>query len=153
LFGHQRGRAQMQELFETADPGTPYSEEVRDLPLELQPKLVDVLQEKQFERFGSNRPIHVYIRDIAATNQHLWQMVQDGKFRSDLYCRLNVFPMPLPPLRERREDIPLLAQCYFVHEFAKQQGRVTEIIPDGFLTALENHNWPGNILELQNVIE
>ena len=157
LFGHERGAftgavAQNPGRFEAADHGTLLLDEIGDLPLELQPKLLRVLQEKQFERLGGSRTIKVNVRVIAATNQNLWQMVQDGKFRADLYYRLNVFPVTLPPLRERREDIPLLAK-YFVQQFAKQQGKVIETIPDCVMTALKHHNWPGNIRELQNVIE
>ena len=157
LFGHERGAftgavAQNRGRFEAADRGTLFLDEIGDLPIELQPKLLRVIQEKQVERLGSNRTIQVNVRVITATNQNLWQMVQDGKFRADLYYRLNVFPLTLPPLRERTEDIPLLAN-YFVQQFAEQQGKVIETIPDGVMAALEHHNWPGNIRELQNVIE
>lgn len=157
LFGHERGAftgavAQNPGRFEAADRGTLFLDEIGDLPLELQPKLLRALQEKQFERSGGGRTIQVNVRVIAATNQNLWQMVQDGKFRADLYYRLNVFPLTLPPLRERTEDIPLLAK-YFLQKFAKQQGKVIETIPDGVMAALEQHDWPGNIRELQNVIE
>jgi len=157
LFGHERGAftgavAQNRGRFEAADRGTLFLDEIGDLPIELQPKLLRVLQEKQVERLGSNRTIQVNVRVVTATNQNLWQMVQDGKFRADLYYRLNVFPLTLPPLRERAEDIPLLAN-YFVQQFAKQQGKVIETIPDGVMAVLEHHNWPGNIRELQNVIE
>ena len=156
LLGHERGAftgaaAQTRGRFEAADRGPLFLDEIGDLPLELQPKLLRVLQEKQVERLGSNRTIQVNVRIIAATNQNLWQMVQEGKFRADLCYRLNVFPVTIP-LRERREDFPLLVQ-YFVRKFAKQQGKVIETIPDPVMTALRHHNWPGNIRELQNVIE
>jgi len=157
LFGHERGAftgavAQNRGRFEAADRGTLFLDEIGDLPIELQPKLLRVLQEKQVERLGSSRTIQVNVRGVTATNLNLWQMVQDGKFRADLYYRLNVFPLTLPPLRERTEDIPLLA-TYFVQQFAKQQGKVIETIPDGVMAALEHYDWPGNIRELQNVIE
>ena len=157
LFGHERGAftgavAQNPGRFEEADGGTLLLDEIGDLPLELQPKLLRVLQEKEFERLGGRRTIRVNVRVVAATNQNLWQMVQDGKFRADLYYRLNVFPVTLPPLRERREDIPLLAR-YFVQQFAKQQGKVIDTIPDSVMAVLKHYNWPGNIRELQNVIE
>jgi formate hydrogenlyase transcriptional activator len=156
LFGHERGAftgalVQKSGWFEAADRGTLFLDEIGDLPLELQPKLLRGLQEKQFELLGSNGTIQVNVRVIAATNKNLWQMVQDGRFRADLYYRLNVFPVTLPPLRERMEDIPLLAK-YFVQQFAQQQGKVIETIPDPVMTALERHYWPGNIRELQNVI-
>jgi transcriptional regulator with GAF, ATPase, and Fis domain len=157
LFGHERGAftgavAQNRGRFEAADRGTLFLDEIGDLPIELQPKLLRVLQEKQFERLGSSRTIQVNVRVIAATNQNLWQMVQDRKFRADLYYRLNVFPVTLPALRERKQDIPLLAQ-YFVEKFAKQQGKLIETIPDEVMNGLKHHDWPGNIRELQNVIE
>jgi len=138
--------------FQAADRGTLFLDEIGDLPLELQPKLLRALQEKEFERLGGGRPIQVDVRVIAATNQDLWQMVQEKKFRADLYYRLNVFPMMLPPLRERRDDIPLLVQ-YFVEKFASQQGKAIDTIPDDVMAALEQHDWEGNIRELQNVIE
>jgi formate hydrogenlyase transcriptional activator len=127
-------------------------DELGDLPLDLQPKLLRALQEKQFERLGSNRTIRTDVRIIAATNQNLSQMVQDKQFRADLYYRLNVFPLTLPPLRERRQDIPLLAK-HFMRQFAKQQGKVVDDIPEKVMKVLEHHDWPGNIRELQNVIE
>jgi transcriptional regulator with GAF, ATPase, and Fis domain len=157
LFGYEKGAftgavAQTIGRFQAADRGTLFLDEIGDLPLELQPKLLRALQEKQFERLGGGRTLQVDVRIIAATNQDLGRMVQERKFRADLYYRLNVFPMMLPPLRERREDIPLLAE-YFVGKFARQQGKAIEIIPDEVMAALENHDWPGNIRELQNVIE
>jgi len=157
LFGHERGAftgavAQTVGRFQAADGGTLFLDELGDLPLELQPKLLRALQEKQFERLGSNRTIRTDVRIIAATNQNLSQMVEDKKFRADLYYRLNVFPLTLPPLRERRQDIPLLAK-HFVQEFAKRQGKVIDVIPIHVMNALERYNWPGNVRELQNVIE
>ncbi|HZC36230.1 MAG TPA: sigma 54-interacting transcriptional regulator, partial [Chthoniobacterales bacterium] len=157
LFGHERGAftgavAQTVGRFQAADGGTLFLDEVGDLPLELQPKLLRALQEKQFERLGSNRTIRTDVRFIAATNQNLSQLVQDKKFRADLYYRLNVFPLILPPLRERRQDIPLLAK-HFIRQFATQQGKVIDDIPKQVMNALERYNWPGNIRELQNVIE
>jgi len=157
LFGHERGAftgavTQTTGRFQVADGGTLFLDEVGDLPLELQPKLLRVLQEKQCERLGSARAISVDVRVIAATNQDLWRMVQEKKFRADLYFRLNVFPITLPPLRERRDDIALLAE-HFVQKFAKQQDKAIDHIPDDVLEELISHDWPGNIRELQNVIE
>lgn len=157
LFGHERGAftgavAQTVGRFQAANEGTLFLDELGDLPLELQPKLLRALQEKQFERLGGNRTIRTDVRIVAATNQNLSQMVQDKKFRADLYYRLNVFPLTLPPLRERREDIPLLAE-HFVREFANRQGKTIDAIPAHVMNALEHYDWPGNIRELQNVIE
>jgi formate hydrogenlyase transcriptional activator len=157
LFGHEKGAftgavAQTIGRFQAADRGTLFLDEIGDLPLELQPKLLRALQEKQFERLGGGHTLQVDVRVIAATNQDLGRMVQERKFRADLYYRLNVFPMTVPPLRERAEDIPLLAQ-HFVQKFAQQQGKQIETIPDEVMTALECHHWPGNIRELQNIIE
>jgi formate hydrogenlyase transcriptional activator len=157
LFGHEKGAftgavAQTCGRFQSADRGTLFLDEIGDLPLELQPKLLRVLQEQQFERLGSDQALQVDVRVVAATNQDLGRMVRERKFRADLYYRLNVFPMTLPPLRERRDDIPLLAE-YFLQKFAKQQGKVIDSIPDEVLAALEQRDWPGNIRELQNVIE
>lgn len=157
LFGYEKGAftgavAQTVGRFQAADHGTLFLDEIGDLPLELQPKLLRALQEKQVERLGGGHTIHVDVRVIAATNQDLASMVEERKFRADLYYRLNVFPIALPPLRERSEDIALLAE-YFVQKFAKQQGKVINTIPDEVMTALENYDWPGNIRELQNVIE
>lgn len=114
--------------------------------------MLRAVQEKQFERLGSNHTLPVDVRVIAATNQNLERLVEEKKFRADLYYRLNVFPMTLPPLRERREDIPLLAK-HFVEKFAKQQGKMIGTIPNEVMAALENHDWPGNFRELQNIIE
>jgi formate hydrogenlyase transcriptional activator len=157
LFGYERGAftgavAQRIGRFQAADRGTLFLDEIGDLPLELQPKLLRVLQEKQFERLGGSCTLQADVRVIAATNQDLGRMVQERKFRADLYYRLNVFPMTLPPLRERAEDIPLLAQ-YFVQKFSMQQGKEIVTIPYEVMTALERHPWPGNIRELQNIIE
>jgi transcriptional regulator with GAF, ATPase, and Fis domain len=157
LFGHERGAftgavAQTRGRFQTADRGTLFLDEIGDLPIELQPKLLRVLQEKQFERLGSGHTVHVDVRIVAATNQDLWGMVQAKKFRADLYYRLNVFPLSLPPLRERVEDIPLLVE-HFVQVFARRQGKSIEYIPDEVIHVFKRHDWPGNIRELQNVIE
>ena len=157
LFGYEKGAftgavTQNVGRFQAADRGTLFLDEIGDLPLELQPKLLRALQEKQFERLGGGDTLHVDVRVVAATNQDLGRMVQERTFRADLYYRLNVFPMTLPPLRERRDDIPLLAQ-HFLQKFAKQQGKVIDTIPDDVMAALGNHEWPGNIRELQNVIE
>ena len=157
LFGHERGAFtgaihQTTGRFQAADGGTLFLDEIGDLPLELQPKLLRVLQEKQVERLGGGRPYQVDVRIIAATNQDLWQMVQERTFRADLYYRLNVFPISLPPLRERVDDIRLLAE-HFVEKFAKRQRKEIVSIPDDALDLLEHYGWPGNIRELQNVIE
>src|SRR5580658_5935640 len=157
LFGHERGAftgavAQTTGRFQAADGGTLFLDEVGDLPLELQPKLLRVLQERQVERLGNGRAIQVDVRVIAATNQDLWRMVQEKKFRADLFYRLNVFPISLPPLRDRAVDIPQLVE-HFIQKFAKQQGKTIDFIPDGVMEELMNHDWPGNIRELQNVME
>ena len=157
LFGHERGAftgavTQSMGRFHAADRGTLFLDEIGDLPLELQPKLLRALQEKQFERLGGGRTLQVDVRVIAATNQDLWLMVQERKFRADLYYRLNVFPITLPPLRERVDDIQLLTE-YFVQKFAAQQGKSIDRISDDLLGTLKRHEWPGNIRELQNVIE
>ena len=149
LFGHERGAftgavAQTMGRFQAADGGTLFLDEIGDLPLELQPKLLRVLQEKQVERLGSGRTLQVDVRVIAATNQNLWRMVQERKFRADLYYRLNVFPITLPPLRERRCDISLLAE-HFVQKFAKQQCKSIKCVPDDVMELLKGHDWPGNI--------
>ena len=157
LFGHERGAftgavAQTMGRFQSADRGTLFLDEIGDLPLELQPKLLRALQEKQFERLGGGRTLQVDVRVIAASNQDLWRMVQERKFRPDLYYRLNVFPISLPPLREREDDIPILVE-HFVQKFAKRQGKSIDCIPDEVMEALKRHDWPGNVRELQNVIE
>jgi hydrogenase-4 transcriptional activator len=157
LFGHERGAFtgavnQTVGRFQTADRGTLFLDEIGDLPLELQPKLLRVLQEHQFERLGGGRTFQVDVRVVAATNQDLWQMVQERKFRADLYYRLNVFPVTLPPLREREDDVRLLVE-YFVRKFADRQGKSIDHIPDEVMEVLKHYRWPGNIRELQNFIE
>jgi formate hydrogenlyase transcriptional activator len=157
LFGHERGAftgacTQTKGRFQMADGGTLFLDEIGDMPLELQPKLLRALQEREFERLGSNQTVRVNVRVIAATNQNLGQMVRERRFRADLYYRLNVFPMTLPPLRERRDDIALLTE-YFVRKFAGQQGKVVATIPRDVMADLEHYDWPGNLRELQNVIE
>jgi formate hydrogenlyase transcriptional activator len=157
LFGHEKGAftgAIMAKVgrFELAHQGTLFLDEVGDIPLELQPKLLRALQEQEFERLGSTQTKRVDVRLVAATNRDLARMVADGQFRSDLYYRLNVFPVILPPLRERRDDIPMLAR-YFVNRFARRMGRQIETIPTAVMDALVRYPWPGNIRELQNVIE
>jgi len=138
--------------FQAADRGTLFLDEIGDLPLELQPKLLRVLQEKQFERLGGSHTLRADVRIVAATNQDLGRMVEEKKFRADLYYRLNVFPIYLPPLRDRRGDVRLLAE-HFVRKFSEQQGKTIDEIPEELMIALEQHYWPGNIRELQNVIE
>ena len=157
LFGHERGAftgAIMRKAgrFEVADKGTLFLDEVGDIPLELQPKLLRVLQEQEFERLGSTRTQQVDVRVVAATHRDLKQMVEDGEFRSDLYYRLHIFPLPVPPLRERREDIPLLVR-HFVDKYARRMNRRIETIPPQAIEALTNYSWPGNVRELQNFIE
>ena len=157
LFGHERGAftgavARNIGRFERANHGTLFLDEIGDLPLEMQPKILRVLQERQFERIGSSAAIHTDVRVICATHHNLAEMIDRRQFRADLFYRLSVFPMELPPLRERREDIPLLVRD-FVQKFANQQGKTIEKIPSEVMAALENHDWPGNIRELQNVIE
>src|SRR5205807_5773857 len=157
LFGHEKGAftgAIMQKVgrFELAHQGTLFLDEVGDIPLELQPKLLRALQEQEFERLGSTRTLRVDVRLVAATNRDLARMVQGGQFRSDLYYRLNVFPVVMPPLRERRDDIPMLAR-HFTQRFARRMGRAIETIPTAVMDALLRYPWPGNIRELQNVIE
>jgi formate hydrogenlyase transcriptional activator len=157
LFGHEKGSftgaiAQRIGRFELAHKGTLFLDEVGDIPLELQPKLLRVLQEQEFERLGSTRTQRVDIRLLAATNANLTQMVAEKKFRSDLYYRLNVFPIDVPPLRERRRDIPLLVH-YFVNKYARRLGKQIESIPKETMDALSRYSWPGNIRELQNLME
>jgi formate hydrogenlyase transcriptional activator len=157
LFGHERGAFTGASIsrpgrFETAHKGTLFLDEIGELPLELQPKLLRAIQEQEFERLGSNQTVRVDVRIVAATNRDLRQMVSEHNFRADLYYRLNVFPITLPPLRERRNDIPLLA-AHFVNVFAGRQGKSISRIPAAALTALIESAWPGNIRELQNFIE
>ena len=157
LFGHERGAftgaiAQKVGRFELAHGGTLFLDEVGDVPLELQSKLLRVLQEQEFERLGSNRTIRVDVRLVAATNRDLAQMVTDKQFRSDLYYRFNVFPITAPSLRARPEDIPLLVR-YFAQKYARLMSKRIETIPAGAMTALAKYHWPGNIRELENLIE
>jgi formate hydrogenlyase transcriptional activator len=157
LFGHERGAftgaiAQKIGRFEMADKGTLFLDEVGDIPPGLQPKLLRVLQEQEFERLGSTRTQQVNIRLVAATNRNLAGMVKRNEFRSDLYYRLNVFPIPLPPLRARREDIPALVK-HFVEIYARRMGKQIEHIAPETMSALTSYQWPGNIRELQNFIE
>jgi formate hydrogenlyase transcriptional activator len=157
LFGHERGAftgaiAQKVGRFELADKGTLFLDEVGDIPLELQPKLLRVLQEQEFERLGGTRTHQVDVRLVAATNRDLSDMVKRSKFRSDLYYRLNVFPISLPPLRERREDIPALAS-HFVEIYSRRMGKQIDDLSLETMSALISHQWPGNIRELQNFIE
>jgi formate hydrogenlyase transcriptional activator len=157
LFGHEKGAftgaiSQKVGRFELAHQGTLFLDEVGDIPPELQPKLLRVLQEQEFERLGSTKTINVDVRLVAATNRDLATMAADGRFRSDLYYRLNVFPLLLPPLRERSDDIPPLVR-HFTQRFARRMGRRIETIPSAVMEALVRYPWPGNIRELQNVIE
>jgi formate hydrogenlyase transcriptional activator len=157
LFGHEKGAftgaiAQKVGRFELADKGTLFLDEVGDIPAGLQPKLLRVLQEQEFERLGGTRTHQVDVRLVAATNRNLAEMVKRNEFRSDLYYRLNVFPIPLPPLRERREDIPALVE-HFVEIYCRRMGKhIEHILPDT-MSALSSYLWPGNIRELQNFIE
>jgi formate hydrogenlyase transcriptional activator len=158
LFGHERGAftgavTQSVGRFQAADRGSLFLDEIGDLPIELQPKLLRALQEQQIERLGSGgRVMPVDVRVIAATNQDLPEMVQQRAFRADLFYRLNVFPIRVPPLRERPEDIPTLV-AHFVRRFAERQGKVIDDIPDTIINALRHYSWPGNVRELQNVVE
>jgi formate hydrogenlyase transcriptional activator len=157
LFGHERGAftgaiSQRVGRFELAHRGTIFLDEIGEIPLELQPKLLRVLQEREFERLGSTRTLHSDARMIAATNRDLKAMVEGQQFRSDLYYRLNVFPIRVPALRERPEDIPLLVR-HFVQEFSRRNNRNIETIPSEAMEAFIRYHWPGNIRELQNVIE
>jgi formate hydrogenlyase transcriptional activator len=156
LFGHERGAFtgainSHVGRFALADRGTLFLDEIGDMPLELQPKLLRVLQEREFEAVGSTRTTRVDVRVVAATNQDLKQMVQEGEFRGDLYYRLNAFPIYLPPLRERKADIPELVE-YFVQQFAATMDKKIETIPDGTMRSMVRYCWPGNIRELQNYI-
>jgi formate hydrogenlyase transcriptional activator len=157
MFGHEKGAftgaiERRIGRFELAHQGTIFLDEVEDIPLEVQPKLLRVLQEQEFERLGSSRTIRVGVRVVAATNSDLAQMVAEKKFRSDLYYRLNVFPITLPPLRDRPEDIPLLVH-FFAQKFAQQMKKPIERIPAETIATLTRYPWPGNIRELQNLIE
>ena len=157
LFGHEKGAftgaiAQKLGRFEMADTGTLFLDEVGDIPPALQPKLLRVLKEQEFERLGSGRTHRVDVRIVAATHRDLTEMVKQGEFRSDLYYRLNVFPILVPSLRERREDIPLLVD-HFVESSVRRTGRKIDYIPQATMEALRSYDWPGNIRELQNLIE
>jgi formate hydrogenlyase transcriptional activator len=157
LFGHERGAftgavAQTMGRFQQADNGTLFLDEIGDLPLELQPKLLRALQEQEFERLGCGRTIRVNVRVVAATNQDLWQLVSKKLFRADLFYRLNVIPIFLPPLRERPDDIPQLVE-HFVRKYTTRLNKEIDTIPDEVMDVLKLHDWPGNIRELQNVIE
>lgn len=157
LFGHERGAftgaiAQKVGRLELADQGSLFLDEIGDIPLEIQPKLLRVLQEREFERLGSTRTKRVDVRVVAATHRDLEGMMLEKQFRSDLYYRLNVVPIFLPPLRERLDDIPLLVQ-QFVQQLARKAGKTINIIPSSTMDALRHYPWPGNIRELENVIE
>jgi formate hydrogenlyase transcriptional activator len=157
LFGHEKGAftgavAQRIGRFELANGGTIFLDEIGEIPLELQPKLLRVLQEREFERLGNSRTLRTNARLIAATNRDLAAMVEEGKFRTDLFYRLNVFPVQVPPLRERTEDIPLLVR-HFAQEFSRRMKKQIDTIPSETLQSLTRYHWPGNIRELQNVIE
>jgi len=157
LFGHEKGAftgavARKIGRFELANQGTLFLDEIGDVPLELQAKLLRVLQEREFERLGSNQTQQVNVRLVAATHRDLKQMVNDGKFRSDLYFRLNIFPISVPPLRERREDIPSLIK-FFAEDCVSRINRRVETIPASTIRVLTEYDWPGNVRELQNFIE
>jgi formate hydrogenlyase transcriptional activator len=157
LFGHERGAftgayVQTKGRFQMADRGTLFLDEIGDLPLELQPKLLRALQEQEFERLGSSQTIRVNVRVVAATNQNLAQLVAAKQFRADLYYRLNVIPIALPPLRERGEDIPLLVE-HFVRKYSARFNKPIDLIPNEVMGILQAHDWPGNVRELQNFVE
>jgi chemotaxis protein methyltransferase CheR len=157
LFGHEKGaftNANSRHLgrFEVADGTTLFLDEIGELPLELQPKLLRVIQDGEFERLGSSHTTKVDVRIIAATNRNLEEEVRRGRFREDLWYRLNIFPMTMPPLRDRLDDIPLLVDFY-VKKISKRMGKSIEIIPTSVMNALQNYHWPGNVRELENVLE
>ena len=157
LFGHEKGAftgaiAQKIGRFEMADTGTLFLDEIGDIPLALQPKLLRVLQEREFERLGSGRTHRVNVRLVAATHRDLAEMVRRKEFRSDLYYRLNVFPVSLPPLRERREDIPQLVS-HFLGVFSRRMGKQIDQVPRHTMNAFVSYSWPGNVRELQNLVE
>ena len=157
LFGHERGAftgavTRNTGRFEAADKGTLFLDEVGDIPIELQSKLLRVLQEQEFERLGSSRTVHTDFRLIAATNAQLAGMVQLGRFRTDLYYRLNVFPIEIPALRQRAEDVPTLV-WHFLRKYAERMHKDIETIPEGDMEKMVRHDWPGNVRELQNFIE
>jgi formate hydrogenlyase transcriptional activator len=156
LFGHERGAftgavSAHTGRFAMADRGTLFLDEIGDMPLELQPKLLRVLQEREFEAVGSTRTTQVDVRVVSATNRDLREMVGDREFREDLYYRLNIFPVFLPPLRERKRDIPEFVR-YFVKQYADSMNKTVDSIPDGVMQCLVQHTWPGNIRELQNYV-
>jgi len=157
LFGHERGAftgaiGQRIGRFEAANGGTLFLDEIGEMPVHLQAKLLRCVQEQEIERVGGNRTIHIDVRIVAATNRDLKGMVAENKFRADLYYRLAVFPLNIPPLRERRDDIPVLT-AYFVQKYSRRMGREIESVPAQAIEALVGYDWPGNIRELQNVIE
>jgi formate hydrogenlyase transcriptional activator len=157
LFGHERGAftgawAQTKGRFQMADGGTLFLDEIGDMPLELQPKLLRALQEREFERLGSTQTVRVNVRVVAATNQDLGELVNKKLFRADLFYRLNVIPLCLPPLRERLQDILPLTE-FFVTKFSARLNKIIDSIPEEVIEVLKAHDWPGNIRELQNCIE
>jgi len=157
LFGHEHGAftgATQQRIgrFELADGGTIFLDEIGEMSAAAQSRLLRVLQEQELERVGSSQTIHIDTRVLAATNRNLLDMVDDGKFREDLYYRLNVFPIQVPALRDRKEDIPTLVR-FFLKKLAERLGRKIKTIPDSVIATLQNYNWPGNVRELENVVE
>jgi transcriptional regulator with GAF, ATPase, and Fis domain len=157
LFGHEKGSftgATSRKIgrFELADGGTIFLDEIGDLPLELQPKILRVLQEGEFERIGNPKTVKVDVRIIAATNRNLSREIKDGNFREDLYYRLNVFPIHVPPLRERKEDIPLLIN-YFVNKFSRKIGKKIDTVSQVMIEQMMEYCWPGNVRELENIVE
>src|SRR5712692_8303381 len=157
LLGQERGAytgavARSLGRFERANRGTLFLDEIGDLPLELQPKILRVIQERQFERLGGGATIHTDVRVICATHRNLVEMIEEGQFRADLFYRLSVFPIALPPLRERPEDIPLLVR-HFAMDYADRMQKHIAAISDEFIAALARHSWPGNVRELQNLVE
>jgi PAS domain S-box-containing protein len=157
LFGHEKGaftgaHSRQMGRFEIADGATLFLDEIGELPLELQPKLLRIIQDGEFERLGSSRTIKTDVRIIAATNRNLEEEVRKGRFRDDLWFRINVFPITMPPLRDRLDDIPLLVDFY-VKKISKRMGKSIEIIPTSVMNALQNYHWPGNVRELENVLE
>jgi chemotaxis protein methyltransferase CheR len=157
LFGHEKGaftgsHSRQLGRFEVANGTTLFLDEIGELPLELQPKLLRVIQDGEFERLGSARTIKVDTRIIAATNRNLEEEVRKGNFREDLWYRINVFPITMPPLRDRKEDIPLLVDFY-VKKIAKRMGKAINVVPSNIMKALQEYHWPGNVRELENVLE
>jgi len=157
LFGYEKGaftgsHSRRIGRFEVANSATLFLDEIGELPLELQPKLLRVLQDGEFERLGSSQTIKVDVRIIAATNRNLEEEVRNGHFREDLWYRLNIFPITMPPLRDRMDDIPLLVDFY-VKKISKRMGRTIEVIPMNVMNALTDYRWPGNVRELENVLE